>query len=339
MVKKKRTSLFSAAAHAAQTSEAADPQPAQNLVDERLDYLSDLKSRKRLPATQFEVEPDDCVIWDKHNRIYDRLDVENCADLIAAFKAVGRQQQPALVRRVPGKKRQTFEVIAGVRRLWVVRHLRKNGFPDLKYLVEVRDELADDISAFRAMEAENRGRNDLSPYEQGLSYKRMLQEAFAGNQTALAEAVGRNKSTVSRYIQLAEIPPVIVDCFAELSDLTYKQGPKLLQALTKSKSGRDRMLDEAAELSELQRSAKQKGEPLLSGPVVMKRLLSSVEKRGGARGPLAQFGPKDSPHLLVTSRSREGFNVFVPENRGATPQQILDHFKKALADFYGQKKS
>lgn len=338
MAKKKRTSLFSAAAHAAQTSEASDPQPAQNLVDERLDYLSDLKSRKRLPSTQFEVEPDDCVIWDKHNRIYDRLDVENCADLIAAFRAVGRQQQPALVRRVPGKKRQTFEVIAGVRRLWVVRHLRKNGFPDLKYLVEVRDELADDISAFKAMEAENRGRNDLSAYEQGLSYKRMLEETFGGNQTALAEAVGRNKSTVSRYMQLAEIPPAIVDCFAELSQLTYKQGPKLLQTMNKSKLSRSRMLDEAAEIAIIQREAKQKGEAPLSGPVVMKRLLSSVEKRGGARGPLAQFGPKDSPHLQVTTTNPKGFSLFVPHDSGATPQALLGYFEEAIKQFHRQEK-
>lgn len=334
---KKRSGLFSAAAHTAQTTKPAEAVSANNLVDHRFDYLGNLDSRRTVNASQFEVDPEDCVIWEKHNRIYDRLDETNCADLIAAFKAVGRQQMPALVRALPGKKRQTLEVIAGVRRLWVVRYLRINGYPEMKYLVEVRDELNDDLSAFKVMEAENRGRNDLSPYEQGLSYKRMLDELFSGNQTALANAVGRDKSTISRYLQISELPREVVDSFTELRDLSVKHGPKLWQAFNASEANRARMLEEAADIRDLQHRAREEGKPGLGGAVVLKRLMDSVKRRGGHRGPLQTFGPTDKPHLEVTSKSREGFTVFIPHARGASTPDLLGYFEAAIGQFHRDK--
>ena len=337
MTRKKRAGLFSSAAHEAQTAEPSEARSSSNLFENRMGALADVQSRRSVASTQFEVEPDDCVIWEKHNRIYERLDEANCTDLIAAFKAVGRQQHPALVRRVRGRKRQTFEVIAGVRRLWVVRHLRNNGYPDLKYLVEVRDELSDDVAAFKAMETENRGRNDLSPYEQGLSYKRMLAEAFDGNQTALASAVGRDKSTVSRYLQLAEVPGYIVEAYRELADLSLVHGAKLLQVFKASDRNRDRMLEEAAAIQQIQKEAREQGKPGLGGGAVFKRLIESVERRGGRRGPLQRFGPQDKPHLEVTNKSREGFTVFVPHARGATSEDLLGYFEEAIKAFHSPK--
>jgi len=46
-----------------------------------------------------QVDPARCRLWSEHNRDYAKLDETRCADLIESFKAQGRQEVPAIVRR------------------------------------------------------------------------------------------------------------------------------------------------------------------------------------------------------------------------------------------------
>ena len=109
------------------------------------------------------VDPARCRIWQYHNRDYAALSVGNCADLIDSIKSQGRQEVPAIVRRIPDDPEHAFEVICGARRHWTISWLRAHDYPDLKFLVEPR-ELTDE-EAFRVADLENRSRKDLSDYE------------------------------------------------------------------------------------------------------------------------------------------------------------------------------
>jgi ParB family transcriptional regulator, chromosome partitioning protein len=60
-----------------------------------------------------QVDPARCRLWSEHNRDYAALDETRCADLIESFKAQGRQEVPAIVRRVRGVPDIDFEVICG----------------------------------------------------------------------------------------------------------------------------------------------------------------------------------------------------------------------------------
>ena len=98
-----------------------------------------------------------------HNRDYAALNEETCADLIESFKAEGRQNFPAIVRRVEDDPEHDWEVICGARRHWTVSWMRAHHQPDFKFLIEPR-ELTDE-EAFRLADLENRSRRDLSDYE------------------------------------------------------------------------------------------------------------------------------------------------------------------------------
>src|SRR3546814_12241893 len=77
-----------------------------------------------------------------------------CADLIESMIAQGRQEMPAIVRRVGNDPDHDFEVISGARRHWSVSWLREHNYPDIRYLVEIRN--LTDEQAFRISDLENR---------------------------------------------------------------------------------------------------------------------------------------------------------------------------------------
>ncbi|MEL6965283.1 MAG: ParB N-terminal domain-containing protein, partial [Pseudomonadota bacterium] len=130
--KKTKRNVFGDAAGAAKSAPTTGPASRPNMVEQRQAYQADLSTRRKVNANILEVDPEDCVIWDKHNRRYDRLSEYSCSDLIDGIRALGRQQEPAFVRRRKVKQGPKYEGVAGARRLWTVRYLRDPGRPDLK---------------------------------------------------------------------------------------------------------------------------------------------------------------------------------------------------------------
>src|SRR3546814_2735665 len=74
------------------------------------------------------VDPARCRMWEGHNREYALLNEERCADLIESIKAQGRQEMPAIVRRVRDDPRYDFEVICGARRHWTISRSEEHTF-------------------------------------------------------------------------------------------------------------------------------------------------------------------------------------------------------------------
>jgi ParB family chromosome partitioning protein len=67
-----------------------------------------------------------CRPWRLHGRNLDKLNADNCSDLIETFKSAGRQRIPAAFRRLWDDSDHEFEIIAGVRRWWTVQWLREH---------------------------------------------------------------------------------------------------------------------------------------------------------------------------------------------------------------------
>ena len=97
------------------------------------------------------VDPARCRMWHGHNRDYAALSEERCRDLIDSLKAQGKQEMPALVRRVRDDPDHDFEVISGARRHWSVSWLRSHNYPEFRFLVEIR-ELTDEELVARSHE-------------------------------------------------------------------------------------------------------------------------------------------------------------------------------------------
>ena len=107
------------------------------------------------------VNPFRCRVWDLHDRL-DHLIVEDgCRNEISSFAKNG-QLIPALGRPLRDDPDYEVELICGARRLFVARHL------NLELLVDLRE--LTDQDAIIAMDVENRQRQDISPYERGLSF-------------------------------------------------------------------------------------------------------------------------------------------------------------------------
>jgi len=103
--------------------------PRTSVLQNRENRLSQLANGQSVNRVHELVDPARCRIWEAHNRDYGALDESTCADLIESFKAQGRQEVPAIVRRLRSDAAFDFEVICGARRHWTVTWMRQHGYP------------------------------------------------------------------------------------------------------------------------------------------------------------------------------------------------------------------
>jgi ParB family chromosome partitioning protein len=105
--------------------------------------------------------------------------------------------EPLVVRRLAGTEQ--FELVAGERR-W--RALQRAGMHEA--LVVVKDVSAK--NAFELALIENVQREDLNPIELAEAYDRLVRE-HAYTQEALAERLGKDRTTIANALRLLKLPP------------------------------------------------------------------------------------------------------------------------------------
>jgi ParB family chromosome partitioning protein len=130
-----------------------------------------------------------------------RMDDAKIEDLARSIMANGIIQ-PIVVRRVESG----YEIIAGERR-W--RAAQRAGL--LKVPVAVRDIPEDRLLA--AALIENIQREDLNPLEEAQAYRRLADE-FHLTQDQIADAVGKDRSSVANYVRLLRLPHELRDNIA-----------------------------------------------------------------------------------------------------------------------------
>lgn len=118
------------------------------------------------------------------------------SDLAASIKENGLLQ-PLVVRPAPGSA-DRFELVAGERRF---RALNRLGWEDAPVLVR---EASDETLLVLAL-VENLQREALSPLEEAEGY-RSLAEQFDLTQAQIAQAVGKDRSTVANFLRLLNLP-------------------------------------------------------------------------------------------------------------------------------------
>jgi ParB family transcriptional regulator, chromosome partitioning protein len=105
--------------------------------------------------------------------------------------------EPLVVRRIPGADK--LELVAGERR-W--RALQRAGVREA--LVVVKDVSAKD--AFELALIENVQREDLNPIELAEAFDRLVRE-HGYTQEALAERLGKDRTTITNGLRLLKLPP------------------------------------------------------------------------------------------------------------------------------------
>ena len=135
-------------------------------------------------------------------RLFDKNSISELAESIKSKGLV----QPILVR--PSKSEVgEYEIIAGERR-W-----RAAQIAQLHELPAVVKNL-DDVEALEMAIIENVQRADLSPIEEAMGYKKLM-EQYSHTQEALAPIVGKSRSHIANIIRLLNLPASIQDMISQ----------------------------------------------------------------------------------------------------------------------------
>jgi ParB family chromosome partitioning protein len=248
---------------------------------------------------------------------------------LESLRAHGRQEVPAIVRRIIGDPHYKFEVICGARRHWSVSWLRAHGHSDFKFVVEPR-ELSDE-EAFRVADLENRSRKDLSDYERAVDYARAIERYYDGNQQRMVERLGVTKSWLSRYLELAKLPAEILDCFVSRSVIGISHAASLAPLLGHPHK-RLQMLNEAVSLKAEQQRRIEAGEGALSPAQVVTRLAKARASRSRQEGSPIEV--RDDTGKLLLRMTREGrgrVSFSIPSARSQDPKEVSAAVEKCLA--------
>ncbi|MCB8877058.1 ParB/RepB/Spo0J family partition protein [Acidisoma silvae] len=279
------------------------------------------------------VDPALCRVWEFHNRDYGALSEESCSDLIESFRAQGRQEVPAIVRRVLGDTDYQFEIICGARRHWTASWLRLNGSPGFKFLVEPR-ELSDE-EAFRIADLENRSRQDLSDVERARDYAGALTRYYGGNQARMAERLAVSQSWLSRYLDLAGFPAPVIAAFGSLHAIKISHGATLAPLLRHPLS-QAAVIAEAQVIAEEQSERSQVKQPSIAAPDVVKRLQQATRRKDAARvtARAVEFAVRSPSGALLArgTRPQRGSNIVisVPRNATADREQLMAAINEVL---------
>lgn len=260
--------------------------------------ISEKLSGNQEEKTLHWVDPAECRMWARHNRDYGLLTEENCRDLIDGIRSQGRQEFPAIVRRV-GEGAQPFEVICGARRHFAISWLQANNYPQFKYLVEVRD--LSDEEAFRLADIENRDREDISDYERAKDYAEAVELYYGGKQKAMAARLEVTQVWLSRYLELARLPQEVIAAFPSIREIRELHA-RILKPLLKDSGTRAKVLAEARLLEREQATARDGQGGFVETTAVMTRFKQCVADPKAA-APVAMFKAKGA-RKGVTHSSR-----------------------------------
>lgn len=237
--------------------------------------IGERMSGERQEKTLHLVDPARCRMWARHNRDYALLTEENCRDLIDGIKAQGQQEFPAIVRRLEGEPFE-FEVICGARRHFAISWLRAHNYPQVRYLVEVRD--LTDEEAFRLADIENRDREDISDYERAVDYAEAIKLYYGGAQKAMAERLEVSPPWLSRYLALAKMPEEVLNAFASKRDIRERHARALKPLLGKPEQAKA-IIEEAKFVAATQARAAQGKGGFVDAQEVFKRLMAAAKPK------------------------------------------------------------
>ena len=189
--------------------------------------------------------------------------------------------QPILVRPLAGQSGK-YEIIAGERRWRAAQMAGLQNIPAL--ILAVPDKTAACIALI-----ENIQREDLNPLEEAQTFLRLLEE-FGMTHEAVADAVGRSRSTVTNLLRLLELHPEVQELLRSgglemgharaLAALTPEQQVEIARRVVK----RGLSVREAERLArDIQKPGKKKGTPQRQLDPNIRSLQDALSERLGAQ--------------------------------------------------------
>lgn len=203
--------------------------------------VEELERERRDGFVILSLDPKTIRRSEQANRHALSLSVED-ADFASLKESLRRDGQimPVSVRAIAGDPQSAYELVSGHRRHEAALQLDQE-LPDGFVLRAVMDTAAQEPAKLALhMYLENAARKDLSAYEMGTMFRAWLDGEIFADQQAVAAATGLGKASVTKYLQVAGLPKVVLDAFgdprviavrwAELLTATLKSNGPAVQA-------------------------------------------------------------------------------------------------------------
>lgn len=192
------------------------------------------------------IDPIECEPWEFANRGNQEMgDIDGLMESISKNK----QMVPVLVRRHQKPHAEIkYEVIFGRRRYEACLKL---GIP----LLAIRKEEMDLKEALISQHSENKHRDDVSPYSDSIIYKKLLDEGYYANQTALAKALNISKQTVSDILNFTKLPEKLIKAIPNLHKISTHMCKALCFHMSQSSSNIEVLINHAAKFGDSINSA------------------------------------------------------------------------------------
>jgi ParB family transcriptional regulator, chromosome partitioning protein len=145
--------------------------------------------------------------------------------------SAGRNVQAIKVRRLKRNEERKagayeYEIVFG--------HRRHRACLDLGLKVACVIEDLTDPELFIEMDRENRQREDLSAWEQGVMYQRALDNKLFASQRQLSDRLGVSEGAVSMAVKLAALPVEVIQAFPSPLEIQFRWVKPLSDALERS---------------------------------------------------------------------------------------------------------
>ncbi|MBW8833297.1 MAG: ParB/RepB/Spo0J family partition protein [Burkholderiales bacterium] len=240
-------------------------------------------------------------------------------ELKAEIAAAGGNVQPIKVRPAAVLNGSTpsagpsFELIFG--------HRRHRACAELDIPVLAAIEEASDVSLFEQMERENRGRKNLSAWEQGTMYRKALDDGLYSSLRRLAEGLGVDVSLVSKSVSLARLPEAVVAAFQSPLDIQFRWAAPLTEAMQKDPDGT---------LSRARAIAETRGD--LGAVTILSKLVGLPEPAPALSASKALMISKSGTVVARLTADAKG-RALVRFEAGALPESKRKALVKVIEDF------
>lgn len=227
--------------------------------------------------------------------------------LTASIAIAGRVNRPVLLRKKPNGR---YELLGGTHRLKSVRSL---GWPTIPARIVDVDDAEAEILAL----SDNEGHKDLTDFEKGRAYSRILATGKVRSARALAERVGASPATITRCLAFMKLPDA---CVSYLESNPSLLGSKLVANFVEHGSTDPELTYEALVKID------QEG---ISQEAALRWLSASIAEKAGRTKPLNRqvsslrvgFGGE-----ATLTRSKDSISLKLP--KGAD----MDLIEKAIRD-------
>ena len=197
--------------------------------NEEVKRLSAENERLKLQVGEALIDPRQIVLTRWADRHPDSFSSPAFLELKEDIRQAGGNVQPIKVRPLKGSSPEPsseprYELVYGSRR---TRACLELGL----HVRAVVDDNVDDQALYVQMQRENRGRANLSAWEQGVSYHKVLSEGLFPSARRLAESIGLDHSNMAKALRVAELPEEVVGAFRSPCDIQFRWAVALDKAL------------------------------------------------------------------------------------------------------------